>query len=99
MPSPKRTPDQVTRPDQVMRPSAVTSPPPLKKACPQALSPGTCLPYNTVVAAGGAARVSGGTAGGAAVVGYITAGRQQGVGVAAGVAAVCPGGSTVPATV
>ena len=49
----------------------------------------------TVVAVGGAAGVSGGTAGKVAVVGYITvsgavvvncgaAGRQQGVGVAAG---------------
>jgi hypothetical protein len=106
----------------VTRSSAVTSPPPLKKPALRRCSPGTCLPYNTVVAAGGAAGVNGGTAGGAAVVGcstaggavevnYGAAGRQQGVGLAAGkaatvksesaasTAAVCPGGSTVPATV
>ena len=66
----------------------------------------------TVVAAGGAAGVSGGTAGEAAVVGYSTAGGAVKVncgaaGVAvtvksestASMAAVCPGGSTVPATV
>ena len=75
----------------------------------------------TVVAAGEAAVVGYSTAGGAVVVNCGAAGRQQGVGVAAGrsskilvscrqssngqtgiscgVAAVCPGGSTVPAAV
>ena len=39
------------------------------------MSPGTCLPCDTVVATGGVAEVNGGTAGGAAVIGYSTAGR------------------------
>jgi hypothetical protein len=79
----------------VTRSSAVTSPPPLKKPALRRCSPGTYLPYNTVVAAGGAAGVNGGTAGGAAVISYSTAGgavevnygaagRQQGVSLAAG---------------
>ena len=55
----------------------------------------------TVVAAGGAAGVNNNTAGGAAVVGYSTANGAVKVKLklTASMAAVCPGGSTVPATV
>ena len=52
----------------------------------------------TVVAAGGAAGANGGAVGGTAVVGYSTAATVKSESTAS-MAAVCPGGSTVPATV
>ena len=65
------------------------------------MSLGTCLPYYTVIAIGGAVEVNSSTTGGAVVVGYSTIGVVVRVKseLAASIAAICPGSSTVPAAV